>query len=244
MALQRSEDQTWELTTNPSRSDRERNYSSSASSSSKSSDEKNSNGSQGRRARPSVASISSQLATVREQKEQRALSWENENKMPGTSRLDSDETILSSKKVLTDFRRVAVRDLERDKKRQEKLGHYRAENAGQRDVYERLRDWADSHIKRSKSVLPSWAILGTGLKPLPKTEELLLLARHHYPPRVSSQTPIAQFFERLMQLHRDKYECKCATSAKGVLSILKSLLGKLKSVRSHNDWAFAFGYLY
>lgn len=223
MALQRSEDQIWELTTNPSRSDRERKHSSSASSSSKSADEKGSNGSQGRRARPSVTSISSQLATVREQKEQRALSWEreNENKIPGASRLDSDETVISSKKVLTDFRKVAVRDPERDKKRQGKLDRYRAENAGQRDVYERLRDWADSHVKRSKSILPSWAILGTGLKPLPKMEELLLLTRHHYPPRVSTQTPIAQFFGRLMQLYRDKYECKCATSAKDVLSILK-----------------------
>lgn len=194
MALQRSEDQIWELTTNPSRLER---HSSSASSSSKSTDEKSSNGYQGRRARPSVASISSQLATVREQKEQRTLSWENENKMPGASRLDSEETIISSKKVLTDFRRVAVRDLERDKRRQEKLDRYRAENAGQRDVYGRLRDWADSHIKHSKGILPSWSILGTGLKPLPKTQELLLLARHHYPPRVSIQTPIAQFFERL-----------------------------------------------
>lgn len=241
MALQRSEDQIWELTTNPSRSDRESRNSSSASSSSKSTDEKSSNGSQGRRARPSVASISSQLATVREQKE-RALSSENESKLLGTSRLDSDETVVSSKKVLTDFRRVAVRDLERDKKREEKLDRYTAENAGQRDVYERLRDWADSHTKRSTSILPSWAILGTGLKPLPTIEELLLLARHHYPPRVSIQMPIAQFYERLMQLHRDNYGCKCATSAKGVLSVLKLLLGKLKSVRGHID--LAFGYLY
>lgn len=29
--------------------------------------------------------------------------------------------------------------------------------------------------------------------------------------------------------------CKCATSAKSVLSILRSHLGKLKSVRSHSD---------
>ena len=225
----------WELTTNPSRSDQEGRHSSSASSSSKSADEKSSNGSQGRRARPSVASISSQLATVREQKEQRALSWGIENEMSGTSRLDSDETVISSKKVLTDFRKVAARDPQREKKRQEQLDRYRAENAGQRDVYERLRDWADSHIKRSKSILPSWAILGTGLKPLPKTEELLLLAQHHYPPRVSIQTPTAQFFEPLMQFPRDKYESKCATSAKGVLSTLKSRLGKLKSVGSHCD---------
>lgn len=230
MALRRGDDQTWELTTNLSHSDRERRHSSSASSSSKSTDEKSSNGSQGRRARPSVASISSQLATVREQKEQRALSWEVENALPGTSRLVSDETVISSKKVLTDFRKVAARDSQREKKRQEQLDRYRAENAGQRDVYERLRDWEDSHIKRSKSILPSWAILGTGLKPLPKTEELLLLAQHHYPPRVSMQTPTAQFFEGLMQFPRDKFESKCATSAKGVLSTLKSRLGKLKSV--------------
>lgn len=233
MALQRGEDQMWELTTNPSRSDRERRHSSYASSSSKSADEKSSNGSQGRRARPSVAAISSQLATVREQKGQRALSWEIENKMLGTSRLDSDEIVISSQKVLTDFRKVAARDPQREKKRQEQLDRYRAENAGQRDVYERLRDWADSHIKRSKSILPSWVILGTGLKPLPKTEELLLLAQHHYPPRVSIQTPDAQFFESLMRFPRDKYESKYATSVKGVLSTLKSRLGKLKSVGSH-----------
>lgn len=221
MALQRSDDQIWEPTANPSGSDQGRKHPSSASSSSKSADEKGSNDSQGRRARPSVTSISSQLATVREQKEQRALSWENENQILGALRLDSDETVISSKKVLINFRKVAVRDLERDKKRQEKLDRYRAENAVQRDVYERLRDWVDSHVKRSKSILPSWAILGTSLKPLPTTEELLLLARHHYPPRVSTQTPIAQIFELLMQLHRDKYEWKCATSAKDVLSILK-----------------------
>lgn len=181
-----------ELATNPSRSDRERRHSSSASSSSKSAEEKSSSGSQGRRARPSVATISSQLATVRVQKEQRALSWEIENKMRGTSRLDSDETVTSSRVVLTDFRKVVSRDPQREKKRQDQLVRYRAENAGQRDVYERLRDWAESHMKPSKGILPSWAILGIGLKPLPKIEELLLLAQHHYPPRVSIQMPAAQ----------------------------------------------------
>lgn len=189
MAFQRVEDQTWELATNPSRSDGEREHSSSASSSSKSTEGHSSNGSQGRRVRPSVVSISSQLATVREQKEQRTLSWEIENKMRGTSRLDSDESAISSKNVLTDFRKVAARDPQREKKRQDQLVRYRAENAGQRDVYERLRDWAESNTKRSKSILPSWAMLGTGLKPLPEIEELLLLAQHHYPLRVSIQMP-------------------------------------------------------
>lgn len=174
----------WELATNPSRSDQGRRHSSSASSSSQSTED-NSNSSRGRRSRPSVASISAQLPTVREQKVQRALSWKAEGKPPGGPRLDSDETVISSKKVLTDFRKVASRDPDRDSRRRDQLNRYRAENSGQREVYNRLKSWAEGHLKRSNSLIPSWALMSSRIEPLPKQEELLALARHYYPPRVS-----------------------------------------------------------
>ena len=170
-----NEEQMWELTTNVSRSDRDRRHSSSASSSSQSTeDRQGSQVSSGRRTRPSVSSISSQLPTVREQKELRALS------------LASDETVISSKKVLTDFRKVASRDPEGEKRRREKSERFRAENQDQRDVYNRLKDWADSHVETPSGIIPRWLLSYVRKSPLPKTEELLSLARHYYPPRVSN----------------------------------------------------------
>ena len=178
----------WELSTNVSSSDRDRRHSSSASSSSQSAEDRQANGSNGRRTRPSVSSASSQLPTVREQKERRALSWGIENNSEPFSRLASDETVVSSKNVLTDFRKVASRDPEAERVRNEKLERYRAENKDQRDVYLRLKDWADSGLKRSKSIIPNWLFQSRKRTPLPKTDELLALARHYYPPRVSSGT--------------------------------------------------------
>lgn len=181
-----NEEQVWELTTNVSRSDRDRRHSSSASSSSQSTkDRQGSQTSNGRRTRPSVGSISSQLPTVREQKERRALSWKTEDQLTVTPRLASEETVVSSKKVLTDFRKVASRDPEGERKRFEKLERYRAENQDQRDVYNQLKDWAGSHVESTKTFIPPW-LFRRGKKPrLPKTEALLALARHYYPPRVS-----------------------------------------------------------
>ena len=180
-----NEDQIWELSTNITRSDRR--HSSSASTSSQSAEDRQSssgtNPSKGRRTRPSVTSISSQLPTVREQKAMRTLSWEIDPKSPDPSQLRSEESVVSSKNVLTDFRKVVSRDSETEKKRQEKLEKYRAECKDQHDIYYRLRDWADSEARREKSWMAS---LGFQRKaPLPKNQELLTLARHYYPPRVS-----------------------------------------------------------
>lgn len=175
----------WELSTNISRSDRR--HSSSASTSSKSAEDRQSPGNpdaqKPRRTRPSVSSASSQLATVREQKEFRTLSWDKESKKSGDpTRLKLEETVVSSKDVLKDFRKVAARDPERDRKRLERLEVYRAENDRHHAVYGRLKKWADYDIRRMKTWLP---LLTLGRQPpLPRKEELLALARHHYPPRV------------------------------------------------------------
>ena len=95
-----AEDTVWE----PVRSDApsslgDRRHSSSASSSTLSvGDSTDSSYTRGRRARPSVASASSQLPTVREQKEQRALPLD---KPPLLTRTSSQEAVVSSKKVAT-----------------------------------------------------------------------------------------------------------------------------------------------
>lgn len=193
----------WELTTTVSRSDRDRRHSSSASSSSQSDERQvspHSAGQRGRRTRPSVSSASSQLPTVREQKERRALSWEVDNRPGLASKLNSDETVVSSQKVLTNFRKVAARDTEGERRRREEVERYRAENEGQRDVYNRLKKWADNKSERAKSIILSFVpglSIGRGSKPvLPKTEELLALARHYYPPRV--RIPIRVIVEALV----------------------------------------------
>lgn len=179
----------WELNTNVSRSDRR--HSSSASTSSKSAEDKSTSSlpdaAKARRMRPSVSSASSQLPTVREQKEFRTFSWgKNAQNSDAATRLKSEETVVSSKDVLKDFRKVAARDPVRDKKKLEKLERYRAENRGQHAVYGRLKKRADYDIQRMKTWLPR---LTLGRQPLlPSTEELLALARHYYPPRVREKS--------------------------------------------------------
>jgi hypothetical protein len=178
------EDQMWELSTNTSRSER---HSSLASSSSRSADDRqgspNPDGTKSRRMRPSVSSASSQLPTVREQKEFRVVSWEKESReaVP-PPQLKSEESVVSSKDVLKDFRKVAARDPERERRRQEKMQKYRVENQGQHAVYSRLKQRVDFDIRRMKSWLP-W-LTWERRPPLPGTDELLALARHYYPPRV------------------------------------------------------------
>ncbi len=178
----------WELSTNISRSDR---HSSSASSSSRSADDRqgspNPDGTKPRRMRPSVSSASSQLPTVREQKEFRVMSWGTESKKADPPpRLKSEETVVSSKDVLKDFRKVAARDPERERRRQEKMQKYRVENQSQQAVYGRLKQRVDYDIRRMKSWLP-W-LMWQRRPPLPGTDELLALARHYYPPRVCHRT--------------------------------------------------------
>lgn len=182
-----NEDQMWELSTHISRSDRR--HSSSASTSSQSTEDKqaspNINPSRGRRTRPSVSSISSQLPTVREQKVMRTLSWDIDPKTPEPSGVVLEESMVSSKKVLTDFRKVVSRDLEVEKKRQEKLERYKAECKDHHDVYYRLRDWADCIARREKSWIASLGFQRKAL--LPEIRELLAVARHYYPPRVRNR---------------------------------------------------------
>lgn len=179
-----------------------------------------------------MSSASSQLAPVREQKERRALSWETQNKPDSAPRLASDETVVSSKSVLTEFRKVASRDPEAERIRRERLERYRAENTDQRDVYLRLKAWADSGLKRSKSIIPSWAFQSRLRASLPTTDELLALARHYYPPRVSNGIFLLPELRVADAVTRANCEFTFVILAMDVLSIRKSLWDKSKSVRN------------
>ena len=192
----------WELSEGVSRDESSngsgRRHSSLASSSSSSGDRDvspNSIASRSRRTRPSVSSASSQLATVLEQRERRAMSMNTEPKREKLPRPATDETVVSSKKVLQNFEKVASRNLEREVKRRETLQKYEARNDGQHKVYERLKKAADDHERRMQH--PLWSVIGDDVhrKDMPSQTELELLARHHYPPRSDLRVHVCDFGE-------------------------------------------------
>ena len=174
----------------------DRRHSSSASSSSSSTDDPlASPNSRGRRTRPSVSSASSKLPTVREQRDQRAISLDSTPGQEGRSRLTSDETVVSSKKVLTNFEKVAGRDNEGDTLRRKQLLRYNTENNRQRSVYERLKTWADTEVRDITHVVLSLAFNSYNREPLPRTEELVKLVQHYYPPRGQLKVQVCDFGE-------------------------------------------------
>lgn len=198
------EDSIWELGPITARTESpvpaDRRHSSSASTSSASTDDPlstpNSNGSRGRRTRPSVSSAQSKLPTVREQRDQqRAMSVELGPGQEGPHRLAWDETIVSFKNVLTNFERVAARNQERELLRQKQLQRYNTENNRQQSVYERLKRWVDSDFRDIKAVMLSLALDSYKREPLPRTEELVKLAQHYYPPRGQLKVQVCDFDE-------------------------------------------------
>ena len=208
------EEPMWELTEDVRRSSSPygrsdgRRHSSSASSSSQSTGQADARGSAGRRSRPSVSSAAAALATVRESREMQSLSFELSEKgstaqkppepideRPPEPRLESDETVVSSKNVLTNFEKVASRNPERDKKRREQVAHYRAQNRDQQDVYIRLRRWADMKSQPAKDWMRGIFVDEYKRPPLPKHEELIQLAKHYYPPRGELKVHVCDFGE-------------------------------------------------
>lgn len=189
----------WELTEDirrasvPSAGSDGRRHSSSASSSSQSTGNgADARGSSGRRSRPSVSSVTAALATVRESKELRSRSFEGSEPRPSQKTVDSEETVLSSKNVLTNFEKVASRDPERDRKRREQLARYGAQNRGQQEVYEKLKRWADKKIP-GNNWLGNLLDVKYTRPPLPKHEELVKLAKHYYPPRGELKVHVCDF---------------------------------------------------
>ena len=121
------------------------------------------------------------------------MSMDVESGRDGPPRLASDETVVSSKNVLTNFEKVAARDNEWEITRQKHLQRYNTENNRQRSVYEHLREWADTEVRDIKYVILSLAFDRYKREPLPRTEELVQLAQHYYPPRGQVKVQVCDF---------------------------------------------------
>ena len=105
----------------------------------------------------------------------------------------TDETVVSSKKVLTNFEKVAARDPEIEARRIRKLSRCNTEYNRQRAVFDRLIDWHDSKFYTLQS-----RILGLFSKqhrrpPRPPQGELIDLARHYYPGRADLKVQVCDF---------------------------------------------------
>ncbi|KAL8812163.1 MAG: hypothetical protein Q9200_001243 [Gallowayella weberi] len=182
-----------------STSDRDRRHSSSASGTSVSANRDHSPASSGRRTRPSVTSIAASLPTVREMHDRRTSSQASSAppSLPHnpslTTSVDSEETVVSSKKVLTNFQKVAGRDPEIEVRRLRKISRCNTEYLYQKGIYKRLMDWYDS----SYACLQN-RILGLFLKSrrrpdIPSKDELISLARHYYPARADLKVQVCDF---------------------------------------------------
>ena len=97
--------------------------------------------------------------------------------------------------VLTSFNKVATRNVEKEEARRQQLDGLNLENENQREVYERLKKWADTQYKGTKEWLLAWAIPNFRQTPLPHVEELKSLARHYYPPRSELKCHVCDFGE-------------------------------------------------
>ncbi|KAL8675232.1 MAG: hypothetical protein Q9168_000352 [Polycauliona sp. 1 TL-2023] len=182
-----------------SRSDGNRRHSSSASSSSTSVNRDHSPGSNGRRTRPSVTSIAAALPTVREMHDRRTSSQASLCVPPlphhpsVTSSLTSEETVVSSKKVLTNFQKVAGRDPEIEAQRLRKLSRCNTEYAIQKGVYNRLMNWYDTSYGCLQNQILGLFFPSRRRPDLPSKEELLGLARHYYPARADLKVQVCDF---------------------------------------------------
>ena len=96
---------------------------------------------------------------------------------------------------MTNFSKVATRNVEKEEARRQKLNRYDEENNGQREVYKRLKRWADSKERGIKERLLSLLLPVYRQHPLPHVEELKSLARHYYTPRSELKCHVCDFGE-------------------------------------------------
>ncbi|KAL8784546.1 MAG: hypothetical protein Q9213_003894 [Squamulea squamosa] len=182
-----------------SKSDRERRHSSSASSSSNSANRDNSPGSNGRRTRPSVTSIASSLPTVREMHDRRTSSQASlpvpslPHHPSVTSSVPSEETVVSSKKVLTNFQKVAGRDPEIEARRLRNLSRCNSEYLIQKGIYNRLISWYDTSYSCLQNQVLGLFFKSRRRPALPPKDELVGLARHYYPARADLKVQVCDF---------------------------------------------------
>ncbi|KAL8655517.1 MAG: hypothetical protein Q9210_000823 [Variospora velana] len=172
-----------------------RRHSSSASGSSTSGNRERSAEVNGRRMRPSVVSVASSLPTVREMHDRRTSSQTSLATPPPPHKfsVSSEETVISSKKVLTNFQKVAARDTEVEENRIRKLSRCNTEYNIRKTVYNRLVDWADSSHTRLRNQLLGFFMESHRWPTLPSKDDLLGLAQHYYPARADLKVQVCDF---------------------------------------------------
>ncbi|KAL8866196.1 MAG: hypothetical protein Q9174_006444, partial [Haloplaca sp. 1 TL-2023] len=196
-----AEHEIWESTSQltntaslSSNADRDRRHSSSASASTIS-DNRDHSPASARRTRPSVVSIAASLPTVREMHDRRTSS-QTAQTLPPTlhnSSMSSDETVVSSKNVLTNFQKVAARDPLIEQERVRKLSRSNTQNLRHKGVYDRLIDWSDGPYRCLKNQLLSPFMESRRRPPLPPKDDLVSLARHYYPARADLKVQVCDF---------------------------------------------------
>ena len=85
--------------------------------------------------------------------------------------------------------------MEKEAARRQRSSRFSAENDSQREVYRRLKKWADTKYQGSKDSLLSWVIPSYRRPFPPHVEELKSLARHYYPPRSELKCHVCDFGE-------------------------------------------------
>ncbi|KAL8698603.1 MAG: hypothetical protein Q9224_001780 [Gallowayella concinna] len=198
--------EVWDLSTQltksesvSSTSDRDRRHSSSASGTSASANRDHSPASDGRRTRPSVTSIAASLPTVREMHHRRTSSQPSLAAPPLphnsslTASLNSEETVVSSKKVLTNFQKVAGRDPEIEARRLRKISRCNTEYFYQKGIYKRLMDWYDTSYNCLQNRTLGLFLKSRRRPALPSNDELIGLARHYYPARADLKVQVCDF---------------------------------------------------
>ena len=88
---------------------------------------------------------------------------------------------------------MATRNVEKEEARRQQLDRFNSENENQHEVYERLKQWADTQQEGMKEWLLAWAVPKYQQTPLPHVEELKALARHYYPPRSELKCHVCDF---------------------------------------------------
>ena len=96
---------------------------------------------------------------------------------------------------MTNFSKVATRNVEKEEARQQQLDRYNQENDGQREVYNRFKRWADAKERGIEERLLSWLVPRYRQPPMPHIEELKSLARHYYTPRSELKCHVCDFGE-------------------------------------------------
>ena len=96
---------------------------------------------------------------------------------------------------MTSFNKVAARNVEKEEARRQQLEGFNVENENQREVYKRLKMWADTKYKGTNEWLLAWVASKYRQASPPHVEELKSLARHYYPPRSELQCHVCDFGE-------------------------------------------------